>query len=160
MIPSNNSVAYALKNAVTYTFANLAFIYIERYKIVPIIKKFACHDTVAMIDIEYPFRGSIGLVLEKKLTDEILTVVNMNNSIDDINAILAEMANTIAGQFMSPLVEAGDQFKFSLPHYTTIKAENSELAVNKRSVILEFSTESRKLYSFFEPTQIEEAAIN
>ena len=148
-----NSMIIALEQAVIYSFANLAFIDVEKYRQVSSIREFDVCDYVTTIELQKPFTGSMGIVIEKKFSEEIVATVLGDEYKDDsmnfIDATLAEIFNTVAGRFMARLVSEDEEFAVGLPHCSSVAKENSLRSLNGKSLILEFSSDDNKFYCFY-----------
>ena len=70
-----NSIIIALEQAIIYSFANLAFIDVENYRQISSIHEFDDCDYVTTIELQKPFPGSMGLVIEKKFSEEIVATI-------------------------------------------------------------------------------------
>ena len=149
-----NSVIMALKRAVKDSFANLAFIDVDKYQQISSIRKFDNCDLVISIELRKPFTGSMGLVIGKEFSEDIVVSVMgdeyKDESMNFIDSTLAEIFNTIVGRFMACLVSEDEEFGFSLPYCSTVGKENFLQSLNGKSVILEFSSDDNKFFCFYQ----------
>jgi len=114
----NKTLAEAMKNAVSQTFENMAFIevaehYDQDYEI-------PANDLVwAYLMILDPLQGELRLALPKsalrELTGAVFSLEDTDISQTQMDDILHEILNTVAGLFMSNLLPDSQQYKIGLP---------------------------------------------
>ncbi len=114
----HNPLKQAMKNAVSQTFENMAFMeviehYDQQFKLPP------GDVSWASLVIKDPVPGEIRLALPTsgltKLTAEIFALEPSNIDENKMRDILHELLNTIAGLFMTKLLPDNQTFEIGLP---------------------------------------------
>jgi CheY-specific phosphatase CheX len=150
-----NSIIKALEKSVIHSFANLVFVDIENYQKISSMDALDDHDYIATIELRKPFAGLLGLMVNKDFSQEMAaTMLNGENQADStyfIDAMMAEISNTIAGRFMAHLVADNKEFGFSLPLCSVVGRKKNLLSPNGKSVFLEFKSNGNKVYCFYKP---------
>ncbi|MCB0279326.1 MAG: chemotaxis protein CheX [Calditrichaeota bacterium] len=142
----------ALKQAVSYSFANLVFLHIDSAEQKKKIESLKSDDYWITVDFIEPIKGKLGLIFANGLTSEIMeTVVDSRSSLPDdmIEETLKEIQNTIAGRFLANLVSNEEQFRIGFPECQRVNNKTfSEL--NGHSIVIEFSTYDTQFYAYFQ----------
>lgn len=111
-------ISEELTDAVSESFENLFFADIENCMNINKIEA-ETEALLVSVDTISPFKGNIGLVIDKEMSEEIVMEM-MGGDLDTIDKeivadALSEIGNTIVGRFLSKIVPENEEFTLGFP---------------------------------------------
>jgi len=131
-----------LTDAVSEAFENMFFADIENCLDLESIE--VKNDSFLIsVDTITPFKGNVGLVIEKEYSEEIVMEMTGGDvpevTEEMVNDALSEIGNTIVGRFLSRVVPENEEFSLGFPECTSweVGNENSKKSETRRLFALE-----------------------
>lgn len=146
-----DQIILAMEHAVRKSFQNMLYVDFDKAREI-ITPGFSGTDQVTFVEMDQPFDGSLYLVIGYELASEILKKEIENSPIPRdliIDETMAEICNTVAGQFMAQLVPSDKKFDFGIPICTKIAKEKTMHIPSKNNFALEFKHNDKPFYCLF-----------
>ena len=137
-----DEITEELTDAVSEAFENMFFADIENCLDLDNIE-IENPSFIISLDTLTPFKGNVGLVIDKDYSDEIVMEM-IGGEVEEVtsemvNDALSEIGNTIVGRFLSRVVPEEEEFSLGFPECKLWEAdnENSRKSDNRRLFALE-----------------------
>ncbi|MFZ0389698.1 MAG: chemotaxis protein CheX [Calditrichia bacterium] len=145
----------ALTRTISEVFESIAFAEVEKVSRMQRLPELSHNEFYAVIRIHEPIRGSFGLILSRNILEEILstTVDGSTNGDGLLGDLMAELANTAAGCFMSRLLSE-KEFEIGLPEHGNSGATPFPLNTDEEDIILQLEIEAKQGWCLFKNEQI------
>lgn len=144
----------SIVTATADTFEGMAFAEFDQHQEPPEIPGFEDTDFITSIELEYPLKGRLDLILSEQFTYEMTESITGEDISEDSASIIPdtmnEILNTLAGRFMALLTSKNEEFKIGLPYCARISEKKELFGKEKNSVIVEFDFEENKVYCVLE----------
>lgn len=147
-------IVESIVTATADTFEGMAFAEFDQHQELPEIPGFEDTDFITSIELEYPLKGRLDLILSEQFTYEMTESISGEDISEDSASIIPdtmnEILNTLAGRFMALITSKNEEFKMGLPDCARMSEKNDLFDKEKSNVIVEFDFEENKVYCVFE----------
>ena len=144
-----DKISEDLTDAVSESFENLFFADIENCVNIDSIQ--ADEDSLFVtVDTITPFKGNVGLIIGKEMSEEIVMEMVGNDiehiSNEIINDALSEIGNTIVGRFLSKIVSEDQEFSLGFPECKKWDPELNHFTSNDNCKLFDLEMDEKHVF--------------